>query len=79
MPEKEMTEKETLRDKARGVFDVLKRIENTIGLIGGVVPCEAQEDAEPNGAVDELWILLNDISNLANRIEQASNKIAEKI
>ena len=74
-----MSKQENLRDLAQGIFDVLIRVEGNMNLLGNNVPFDVREDIEPNGAVEELFVLLNDIRYLANRIEITSDAITEKI
>lgn len=79
MSKEVMIKKENLRDSARGILDVLTRIEGNMNLLGGELPSEVRDDVEANGAVDELFVLLNDIRYLANRIEITSDAITGKI
>ncbi len=79
MSEEKMTKKENLRDSAKGILDVLHRVNGNMNLLGGEPPCDAQESIEPDGAVEELFVLLNDIRYLANQIAQVSDEIVERI
>ncbi len=79
MSEEEMTKKENLRDSAKGILDVLNRVNGNMNLLGGESPCDVRENVELDGAVEELFVLLNDIRYLANRIALVSDEIVERI
>lgn len=79
MSEAKMTKKENLRDSARGILDVLTRVEGNMNLLCGEIPCEVREELSQTGAVDELELLLIDTRYLADRIMSASDQLAERI